>query len=194
MLTDKEKRELHLDTIVTHRQYVSEMCDKMGIHAQGEKHDLSKFSEDEFDIYRYADGGKSPHDIAREKLGYSPSWIYHKARNQHHWEYWTDFNSATPNDDGSFTIRCVAVKMPFEQVIEMFCDFVGAGKAYSKEKWTCSTPIDYWKANCEGQRAMHKDSQNLLVKLLTKLADINDIDKLAEWYISNKPVLQKEYN
>lgn len=192
-MTDKEKRELHTETILNHIQYVKELCYQMGIPELGEQHDLSKFSPDEFEIYKYADGTKSPHDIARAKLGYSPSWIHHKARNQHHWEYWTDFNEAKPNGDGTFTIICKAVKMPYERVIEMFCDFVGAGKAYSKDAWTVHTPLDYYKKKCEGQRAMHEDSEKLLVKLLTQLDGSDSLDDFVSWYNVNKDKLEKSY-
>ena len=51
----------------------------------------------------------------------------------------------------------------------MFCDFVGAGKVYTKDAWTVKTPLDYWDKNCEGQRAMHPDSEKLIKKLLTTL-------------------------
>lgn len=192
-MTDKEKRDLHLATIIKHIECVKDLCVQMGIAELGAQHDLSKFSKEEFDIYKYADGAKSPHDIAREHLGISPSWIHHKARNQHHWEYWTDFNSATPNEDGTFTIICKAVKMPYERIIEMFCDFVGAGKAYSKDAWTVETPLNYWKTNCEGQRAMHKDSQELLVKLLTQLSQETDLNSFVLWYNKMKATLLKEY-
>ena len=193
-MTDQEKKDLHTETILKHIECVKELCYKMGIPELGEQHDLSKFMPDEFDIYKYADGTKSPHDIARDKLGYSPSWIHHKARNQHHWEYFTDFNEATPNDDGTFTIICRAVKMPYDRVIEMVCDFVGAGKAYNKTKWTVKAPLDYWKAKCEGKRAMHKDSQDLFVKLITKMAESKDLDDFVAWYNKNKEKLEKEYN
>ena len=141
-MTDKEKRDLHTETIVTHISIVKDLCYQMGIPELGDSHDLSKFSPEEFEIYKYADGKRSPHDNARDKLGYSPSWIYHKARNPHHWEFFTDFNSATPNGDGTFTIVCKCVKMPYDRVIEMFCDFVGAGKVYTKDAWTVTTPLD----------------------------------------------------
>ena len=192
-MTDKEKKELHIQTINNHIKIVRDLCYQMGIPELGEQHDLSKFSPEEFDIYKYADGTRSPHDIAREKLGYSPSWIYHKARNPHHWEFWTDFNSAKPNEDGTFTIICKAVKMPYDRVIEMFCDFVGAGKAYSKEKWEVTTPLNYWKTHCEGDRAMHKDSEKLLVKLLEKLASLDSLEDFVAWYNDNKEKLEKNY-
>lgn len=90
-MTDKEKEELHLNTILLHRSIVADICNKMGIPEIGQQHDLSKFTEEEFSIYKWADGKRSPHENAREKLGYSPSWVYHKGRNPHHWEYWLIF-------------------------------------------------------------------------------------------------------
>ena len=192
-MTDKEKRDLHTETIVKHISIVKDLCYQMGISELGDSHDLSKFSTEEFEIYKYANGKKSPHDIARDTLGVSPSWIHHKARNQHHWEYWTDFNSATPNDDGTFTIVCKCVKMPYERIIEMFCDFVGAGKVYDKGDWTVETPLNYWNKNCEGQRAMHSDSAKLIKKLLTTLAEKESLEEFITWYHINKDKLQKQY-
>ena len=192
-MTDKEKRDLHVETILDHITVVKDLCYQMGISELGDAHDLSKFTPEEFEIYKYADGKRSPHDNARDELGYSPSWIYHKARNQHHWEYWTDFNEAKPNGDGTFTIVCRCVKMPYNRVIEMLCDFVGAGKAYSKEAWTVHTPLDYWKKNCEGKRAMHKDSEKLLVTLLTQLDKSDSLDAFVSWYNKNKERLEKNY-
>ena len=107
--------------------------------------------------------------------------------------YWLDFNSATPNGDGTFTIICKCVKMPYDRVIEMFCDFVGAGKVYTKDAWTVKTPLDYWNKNCEGKRAMHPDSEKLIKKLLTTLSEKESLDEFIAWYNANKEKLQKNY-
>ncbi len=87
-MTDQEKKELYLSTINNHLKYVREMCDLMGIHELGQQHDLSKFSQEEFEQYKYVTGTCSPHEEARRQLGYSPYWCYHKNRNPHHWEFW----------------------------------------------------------------------------------------------------------
>ena len=191
-MTDKEKKDLHLKTITEHIAHVRKLCDQMGISKLGKAHDLSKFSPEEFEIYKWADGNGSPHDKARAELGVSPSWVHHKAANPHHWEYWTDFNSATPNSNGTFTIICRPVKMPYDRVIEMFCDFVGAGKAYSKEKWTKEAPWNYWIKSCEGQRAMHPASEYLLKKLLWNLHEY-DLEKFLKWYGTATEYLQQHY-
>ena len=138
-------------------------------------------------------GHRSPLAVSREINGYSKAWLHHKGRNKHHWEYWTDFNSATPNENGTFTIICKCVKMPYERIIEMFCDFVGAGKVYDKGDWTVETPLNYWNKNCEGQRAMHPDSEKLIKKLLTTLAEKDSLEDFINWYADNKEKLQKQY-
>lgn len=107
--------------------------------------------------------------------------------------YWLDFNSATPNSDGTFTIICKCVKMPYDRVIEMFCDFVGASKTYNKETFSLKDPLDYWNKNCEGQRAMHPDSEKLIKKLLTTLSEKESLEDFIAWYNANKEKLQKNY-
>ena len=192
-MTDLEKKRLHTETIVNHISYVREMCDKLGIPELGKKHDLSKFSPEEFELYKYVTGDRSPHEVAREELGYSPYWCFHKNKNPHHWEHWLDSEDATPNGDGTFTMIVVPIKMPYKYVIEMFCDFIGAGKAYEKETWTPSTPLNYWNKACEGKRAMHKDSEKLIKTLLNKLSELNDLDAFVSWYIENKNNLESNY-
>ena len=116
-----EARKRHLQTIRKHRKCVRQACFKMGIPWQGLVHDLSKYSRAEMSITKYATGKKSPHAVARDELGYSPSWMYHYHRNKHHWQYWLDMED--------WPDKVVPVKMPYKYVIEMFCDFIGAGKA-----------------------------------------------------------------
>ena len=52
IMTDKEKEDLHLNTILLHRSIVADICNKMGIPEIGQQHDLSKFTEEEFSIYK----------------------------------------------------------------------------------------------------------------------------------------------
>ena len=193
MMTDKEKRDLHTETIVTHISIVKDLCYKMGIPELGDAHDLSKLNLDEFEIYKYADGKRSPHDNARDKLGYSPSWYLHYHRNPHHWQHFLDIVDATPNKDGTFTIKCKAIKMPYDRVIEMFCDQWGASKTYSKEDFSLKAPLEYYKNKCEGQRAMYPASEALLKRLINQLANSESEADFIAWYNSNKENLQKKY-
>ena len=174
----------HLKTIVKHRKYVRQMCFKMGIPWQGLVHDLSKYSVTELSIAKYYVGTRSPHAVCRDTIGYSPSWNHHYHKNKHHWQYWIDFED--------WPDKIVPVKMSYKYVIEMFCDFVGAGKAYMGKSWTCKAPLQYWIDKCVGKRLMYKDSQNLLVYLLTVMNDYGE-EKFLSWYKKNKKELKKKY-
>ena len=129
-------------------------------------------------------------NIDRELTEKEQKWV----NNPNNPNYWLDFNSATPNGDGTFTIVCKCVKMPYERVVEMFCDFVGAGKAYDKNnEWTTSTPLNYWNDKCEGQRAMHPDSEKLIKYLLKTLSESESLDVFIDWYNDNKEELESNY-
>ena len=174
----------HLRTIRKHRKYVRQMCFKMGLFWQGLTHDLSKYSLKELSIAKYYTGTKSPHAVCRDELGYSPSWQYHYHRNKHHWQYWLDIED--------WPDKVAAVKMPYKYVIEMFCDFVGAGKAYNNTKWNEHMPLDYYEKACRGKRLMHSDSEKLLVELLVAL-DGKGMDEFLKWYKSEKKILKLTY-
>ena len=110
----------HLKTVSKHKKYVAQACFKSGLYWQGLTHDLSKFSPVEFSASaRHFQGNRSPIDAEKETNGYSIAWQNHKAKNKHHWQYWTDFDKGT----------VFAVTMPQKYVAEMLCDWIGAGKA-----------------------------------------------------------------
>ena len=77
------------------------------------------------------------------------AWMHHKGRNRHHYEYWVDYL-----DKGG-----IPIQMPFEDALEMICDFLGAAKAYSKNSKTeFSYKYEYeiwWKNKISKPIAMH---------------------------------------
>lgn len=88
-----EKFMGHLKTVSRHRYLVMKGCFRVGLYRQGLLHDLSKFSPTEFMVgARYWQGTRSPNNAEREEKGYSASWLHHKGRNRHHFEYWVDYN------------------------------------------------------------------------------------------------------
>lgn len=170
----------HLKTINKHKFVVCKWCFKLGIPFQGIVHDLSKYTPKEFSIYKYFSGNRSPHENARDELGYSPSWLFHRNRNRHHWEYWIDsFEKMNP------------MKMPYKYVIEMFCDFIGAGQAYSKDKWTCKSPLEY-HLRFKDKKIFHKDTLELFELLLNKMAEL-DVNEFLKWFRQNKKQLKESY-
>ena len=173
----------HLKIIRTHRKYVRKACFKMGLYWQGLVHDLSKYSITEMLICKYYSGKRSPHQNAREALGYSPSWIHHYHTNKHHFQYWWD-----ESEDG----KIIPMKMPYKYVIESFADMLGASKAYNKENWKPKMLLDYWNTMCVGKRIMHKDSIKLVEHLITALVELDE-DRFFNWYKKNKFDLRFNY-
>ena len=125
----------HLQTISLHKFLVMKYCFKSGLYKQGLKHDLSKFGPTEFlSSAKYFQGNRSPINAQKEKFGYSIAWQHHKGRNPHHWEYWIDWNKGVQT----------AIRIPENYAYEFVCDYIGAGKSYSKEKWKPSMPESYY--------------------------------------------------
>lgn len=126
---------LHFKKICIHKYWVGYYCFKAGLYWQGITHDLSKFSPVEFwESVKYYQGTSSPIDAAKKSKGYSKAWFHHRSRNPHHHVYWLD-----DFDEGGY-----AIMMPEKYVAEMFCDFLGAGRAYWGDKFTPQDELAWW--------------------------------------------------
>lgn len=143
----------HLKVVMRHKKYVFHECCKCGIPFRGLKHDLSKFSLREFiPSTRHFQGNRSPIKAEKEERGYSLAWQHHMGHNPHHWQYWVDYA-----DDGNL----IPVKMPYKCVIELMCDWIGAGKAYNQTEWNELMPlVHYGKTLWE--RHMHPETDYLV--------------------------------
>ena len=162
----------HFCTITKHRHAVIRHCFKAGIGWQGLGHDLSKYSPVEFwNSSRFYQGDRSPNDKERIVRGYSLSWLHHKGRNRHHYEYWTDYSNVTH--------KVEPVKMPLKYVIEMFCDRIAASKIYQGEKYNDRKPLEYYRWG-KGRHLMHPETEAFLGKLLLMLAEEGE-DKAFAW-------------
>lgn len=156
----------HFKTIVKHKYYVGKFCFKCGYYKRGILHDLSKFGFTEFfSSAKYFQGTSSPIDAEKKATGYSLAWQHHKGHNPHHWEYWIDNLGTYQND---------AIKIPYEYVIEMICDWLGAGIVYSKQKVDFDKPykepLEYYKAHLP-ERIFNKETQDLIELYLNMIAD-----------------------
>jgi len=122
----------YLKYILKHKWYVTVECFKEGLFWRGIFHDFSKFYPSEFFPYAkffYNEDGS--HKQVRDKTGYYKptdtgdidfdfAWLQHQNRNDHHWQWWI-----CPQDDGDKKV----LDMSTEAVLEMYCDWKGAGKA-----------------------------------------------------------------
>ena len=152
----------HFKTITTHKMWVMRYCFKIGLYWQGLTHDLSKYSPTEFLVgMKYYQGDRSPNNAEREDTGMSKSWMHHKGRNKHHFEYWIDY--------GTHGAVLEGMKMPVNYVVEMFLDRIAASKVYRGTAYTDRDPLDYFLGG-KGQYLMHEETEALLEKLLIMLA------------------------
>lgn len=171
----------HFKTITYHKFLVMKGCFKVGLYKQGILHDLSKYSWTEFRVgAKYFQGTRSPNNAEREEIGYSSSWLHHKGRNKHHFEYWIDYST-----DGEGALG--GMKMPDKYIVEMVMDRIAASKVYKKEAYTDSTPWEYYSWN-SSKIILHEHTRELLEKLLLMLAEKGEKETFT--YIK-KEVLKK---
>ena len=171
---DKMHIREHLKTVNRHRRLVRRYCFRLGLYRQGLIHDLSKYSPTEFwRSAKYYQGFRSPNDQERSETGVSLSWLHHKGRNRHHFEYWIDYRIAP---DG--TVSMGGCKMPKKYVAEMFCDRIAACRVYQKEKYTDASPYDYFQHSkghlCRSEHGhgfIHPETSELLTRWLLLLKE-----------------------
>ncbi len=147
----------HFKTICIHKYYVFKYCKMAGITWRGIKHDFSKFSPVEFfESAKYYQGTSSPIDACKKEKGYSLAWQHHKGRNTHHYEYWQD----------NFDKGGTPLQMPFEDALEMLCDYLGAGHAYTRDKFTYKGELEWWLKKNENPLAMHPQTRLFITHML----------------------------
>ena len=156
----------HFITITRHKYYVMKFCFKCRLYKRGLLHDLSKYSLTEFfSSAKYFQGTSSPIDAEKREKGYSLAWQHHKGHNPHHWEYWID---------NVGTYKNTPCKIPIEYVIEMICDWLGAGIVYSKQKPNYNQPyvelLEYYN-KCKNERIFHEETQELIEFYLNMIAN-----------------------
>ena len=136
----------HFRTITRHRHQVIRHAFKAGIGFQGLFHDLSKYTCSEFasGAKYYTDGKRSPNEAERSIYGYSPAWLHHKGRNEHHFEYWTDYNPQ------------VKRVMP--------------SKIYQGKNYTSGHPLEYFESG-KARRSIHPETSDYLESLLAMLKE-----------------------
>lgn len=156
----------HFKTITHHKILVMEGCFRLGLYKQGLLHDLSKYSPTEFLVgCKYYQGNRSPNNAEREDTGYSMSWLHHKGRNKHHYEYWIDYSAGSG-------AAIQGQKMPTKYVVEMFVDRICASKTYLGDAYTDDAPLIYYeKGAAKLGNMIHPDTAKLLHFMLKMLAE-----------------------
>ena len=148
-----KKNWLHFKLITKHKWIVFKLCSRVGMPWRGLIHDLSKYSPTEFLVgARFFQGNRSPNNAEREAKGYSSSWLHHKGRNKHHYEYWIDYS--VKDIEGGMA----PAPMPVKYILEMIMDRIAASKVYAREDYTRHHPLAYYKTGRE-QAPLHKKTK-----------------------------------
>ena len=152
-------------------------CFRIGLYKQGLLHDLSKYEPVEFLVgCKYYQGDRSPNNAEREATGISRSWLHHKGRNKHHFEYWVDY---VPGDEHIIN----GVPMPRKYVAEMVMDRISASRNYLGDKYDHTQPLSYFLKSKERLWFIHTDTKRDLEALLRILNDHGEEVLLS--YIKN---------
>jgi len=126
--------------ILVHKFWVAYYCFQIGLYWQGITHDLSKFSWIEFSrAIKYWDDKISSLNNEKKINGYSETFLHHRGRNPHHYEYWIH-----SLDDGG-----IPAPMPRKYALELVCDYLAACRTYG------SNPRDeyqWWSKNSKHMR------------------------------------------
>lgn len=141
--------------ILTHKYYVAKYCFQIGLYWQGITHDLSKFSFTEFSrAIKYWDDNISSLANECKILGYSQTFLHHRGRNPHHYEYWIH-----SLDDGG-----VPARMPKKYVLELICDYLAAAKTYGADPRK-----EYiWWAKQQSHMKIHKETKDYITEVFYK--------------------------
>ena len=110
-----------LKRIITHKFWVAYYSFQIGLYWQGITHDLSKFSITELSgAIKYWSDTKSSLNNEKCIRGYSETFLHHRGRNPHHYEYWIH-----SLDNGG-----IPAEMPRKYALELICDYLAACKTY----------------------------------------------------------------
>ena len=159
----------HLKTVLKHKFWVGYYCFKAGLYWQGVTHDLSKFSPIEFfESVKYYQGTSSPIDACKKVNGYSNAWLHHKGINKHHYEYWQD----------NFDKGGEPLKMPFKYALEMICDYLGAGRAYSGKNFTLKGEYEWWLNRKKKHLKIHPKTFKFIDSMIENVCKNEDLSFL----------------
>lgn len=170
-----------LKRIITHKFWVAYYCFQVGLYWQGIIHDLSKFSWIEFSrSIKYWNDKISSLANERKLNGYSKTFLHHRGRNPHHYEYWIH-----SLDSGG-----IPAEMPRKYTIELICDYLAACKTYGSNP---RNEIDWWIKHSPKIK-MHDKTKSYINNVLQAYHDNKNLRKavdIADFYYDYRKRITK---
>ena len=121
-------------------------------------HDLSKFSDEEYNAYDNYFYGRKTEKVKKE---FNYAWLHHIHNNPHHWQHWVLIN----DEDGTH-----ALEMPKEYVVEMISDWW----AFSHKSGNLYEIFDWYKSHKKNM-ILHENTRKLVEDILDKIK--TELDK-----------------
>ena len=98
------------------------------------------------------------------------AWFHHRGRNRHHYEYWVDYL-----DKGG-----IPAIMPFKYALEMVCDYLAAGNAYSGKNFTLQGELEWWENKKKTHPKMALETRLFVDFLMQTMASENNTHVLRK--------------
>lgn len=147
--------------LLRHKWYVCVACFKVKLYWQGIIHDWTKIRPCEWFPYVDHFYGK----CQQVDIKYDEAWLHHIHNNRHHHEHWIIPSQGVADEkNGMFKPHNAVLPMPHRYVLEMICDWWGAGKAQGVN----DTTLDWYRKN-RYNMILHSDSRELLERLLDEM-------------------------
>lgn len=123
-------------------------------------HDLSKFSNEEYEGYRLKFYPEKNEEKNEEKndLIFKHAWNHHQKSNPHHWQYWVMWKNK----------ESIALEMDYEYVIEMLCDWSAMSLKFK------DYPSNFYNKN-KNNMLLHKNTIVLIEGLLLNFNRVVEI-------------------
>lgn len=162
----------YLRYLIMHKNYVFVECWRQHLYWRGIWHDMSKFLPDEFFPYVKFFHGKDSKQESKESRYqnikeapryFQRAWQKHLMRNNHHWQNWTNVQ-----DEGNQ----VVLEMPISSAVEMFCDWIGAGRAQGYYDYCLPMKeVSNWYNKNKQKIILHSQTRQYIENLITKQSD-----------------------
>lgn len=139
----------YLKTVLKHKWFVFLECAKRGLIWQGIFHDWHKFLPNEWFAYVENFQGTRTDEV---KSNFIIAMNFHMNKAKHHWNYWVYLG---------YDEELIPLKMPKKHALEMFCDWLGASKAY-----TGNSDCSEWYEMTKDKIVLHPETRKYVEELI----------------------------